>query len=399
MSATADELRVVVAEAIEAQLGDEIDEGELPRDLAVHRTADRLVREALAAGHSGDASVSEVTAFGAGNTAMVVARVSAHVAYVVKVDTSEALVREAHLLRRMRTDPALPAATRAAFPRVFAIDDTPPLFGYLMELVEDAEPLHLAVRRADPLAATLVSGLWKQVLRPAYEATKNARWAHNLHEDYFVRARVRLEAAARHGLLPSAEAPVRVDDGHAALELRGGWGPLLESAEEQLHLVKPTFGTWVHGDPNPENALWAKRSDGSIEYRMLDPKDWWMGDYLFDVAKIGHYVTVTAPVEAGVVAGSWSLSDRGASVSFDRSQLAPWAGIEQALLEQTSSFATAEGDPAWERRYALASAANLLSIAGPRAERAASTGADAQAQLAWIALAVGLQALAQAGCG
>lgn len=397
MTSAADDLLSAVAQAITVQISSDVDESHLPREVAIHLTADRLVREALAAGHAGTADISEVTAYGAGNTAMMVARVHARMAYVVKVDTSPSIVLEAHLLRRMASDPLLPAATRAAFPNVYAIDETPPLFGYLMELVEDAEPLNHVLRRKDPQAALLIEGLWNQVLEPAYAATRSARLAHNVHEDYFVRASGRLESAARKGLLPKPDQPIVVDSGARIVAFEKGWGPALGRAEALLHEVKPGFGTWVHGDPNPENALWTRLPGGGVSYRLLDPKDWWTGDYLFDVAKLGHYAVITAPTEAGEVDATSVDTADGYAISYDESAFTWGRSVEQRLLDSVSDFADATGDVTWASRYQLAFAANLLAIAGPRAERALATGEPDQANLAWVALGAGLTALAAAG--
>lgn len=394
MTDAVDDLRSAVAQAITDQLPADVDESQLPRDVAIHLTADRLVRDALAAGHAGNADITEVTAFGAGNTAMIVARVHANMAYVVKVDTSPTIVKEAHLLRRMATDPSLPVGTRAAFPRVFAIDDTPPLFGYLMELVEDAEPIHLSLRRQDSDAARLVTALWSSVLEPAYDATRSPRLAHNLHDDYFVRARSRLLAAAEAGALPKPDQPIVVNDGSKSVAFDGGWGDALDQAMRLLHDVRPSFGTWVHGDPNPENALWSKGSDGDVNFRLLDPKDWWTGDYLFDVAKLGHYAVITAPTEAGLL--SVDHTTDLSRIEYDETSLAWGRSVERSLLDQVAAFAAKSGDEEWARRYLLAFGANLLGIAGPRAQKAAMTGDAAQADLTAVALGAGLMALGQA---
>lgn len=86
--------------------------------------------------------------------------------------------------------------------------------------------------------------------------------------------------------------------------------------------------------------------DGGLRVRLIDPKDWGRGDYLFDAAKMGHYLRVTSRVE-------------------DR-----------------------HGD-----RYELAVAVNLLGIVGPRSERAAHGGPATDSTLGLIAFAEGLRGL------
>jgi hypothetical protein len=395
MNRTADDLRDAVARAITTQLPGEIDERDLPRQVAIRLTADRLVREALAAGHAGRAEVSEVTAFGSGNTAMVVATVRARMAYVVKVDTQPSLVREAHLLQRMASDPLLPKATRDAFPVVYAIDDTPPVYGYLMELIEGGEGLHEPLRRRDPGAADLLAGCWDAVLEPAYESTCSARLAHNLHEDYFVRARSRLQIAAQKGVLPGPDVPLQVDDGQQVTAFKSGWGPLLQAAHDHLERVRPPFGTWVHGDPNPENVICTRSAEAAITFRLLDPKDWWTGDYLFDVAKLTHYAALTAQVEGGHVTAALEMADDVSRVRVDRAASRPGEEMLGPLRERVSGFAARTNDREWCERHELAVAANLLGIAGPRAERAEQRGTGAE--VACAALAVGLLTLHDLG--
>lgn len=58
MTSAADDLRSVVVHAINVQLPIDVDERQLPRELAPHLTADRLVREALTDGHAGMAEVT-----------------------------------------------------------------------------------------------------------------------------------------------------------------------------------------------------------------------------------------------------------------------------------------------------------------------------------------------------
>jgi Phosphotransferase enzyme family len=383
-------LRDAVAEAITAQLSGQIDESELPRDVAVRLTADRLVREALAAGHAGEAQVAAVQEFSAGNTAVLVARLDTRISYVVKVDTSEALVSEAYLLRRMATDPSLPSATRAAFPKVYAIDETPPIFGYLMEDLANYTPMNVTVREDPGAAADLLVGVWRDVLEPAYRSTRQARRAHELHDDYFGRALTRLAGAAAAGVMPKPDRPLVVEAGDRSFELPDGWGNALAAASDRLPEVRPGFGTWVHGDPNPENVLWSRKATGTFEYRLLDPKDWWTGDYLFDVAKLGHYVVVTAPCEAGL--GATTVTERQDStvITMVSAGVEPARGIEAALLAEVGRFAEDVGDQNWASRYLLAFAGNLLAIAGPRAERALATGSPAQLNLAWTAMGHGL---------
>lgn len=393
MSSARGQLEHAVADAISAQLGTEIEESSLPRDVAIRLTAERLVQEALSKGHAGDAELSDVHRFAAGNTAMMVARVDARMSYVVKVDTSPTLVHEAHYLQRMSSDPMLPPSTRAAFPRVFAIDDVGPIYGYLMEDLEGFAPMHIALREAHPRGGELVTGFWATVLEPGYRASLRRRLAHDLWEDFFGRALERLSTASERGVLPAPNEPLRICVGSEVTKLDKGWSAEIEACRDLLSAVRPAFGTWVHGDPNPENALWREDAQG-VTFRALDPKDWWTGDYLFDAAKLGHYVVVTSPLEAGSVARA--TLRKGCDFELDEELFAAGKLVEAHLLDRVEAFAQEVGDSCWRIRYQLAFAANLLSIAGPRAQRAFESDDEVQADLSLAALTFGLVTLRRA---
>lgn len=393
-----EELSAVVAEAIGRQLDDApaIDESEDQR--AQRLTAHQLVKDALAGGQFGAVTVSDLHSFSGGNTAMLVARVNTTLTFVVKVDRSPALVAEAHHLRHASTDPRLPEATRQAFPQIFAVDDVGPIYGYLMENLEDYSTF-ASLLVGDDLAMRerVLELAWRDVLAPAYLATRQRRVIPNIVEDYFVRADDRLGRAVELGLLPARNVALSIRTDEGTLQIADGWGPLLDRARDRLDDVAPPFSTFVHGDPNPENILWGPTKDGDPRVRLIDPKDWGKGDYLFDAAKIGHYLRVTSPVEDRHPAVEVSLA-AAPVIEYDRAMLTANEGLESKLLELvavTAQDAALPDNERWRERYDLAIAANLLGIVGPRLERAAEDGDGTDFTLAWIAFAEGLRGLAR----
>jgi Phosphotransferase enzyme family len=379
----------VVAAAIDEQLQPD-PETSLDADrLAQRQTADQLVADALSAGRIDGVHVAELDTFSTGNTAMMVARVSTTLSFVVKVDRSPELVEEAYLLRRLASDPVLPAATRRAFPRIYAIDDEGPIYGYLMEDLSSFTPLHLTLEHdGGRTARRLIDDLWSSILEPAYRATRSTRLAPNVSEDYFKRSRGRLDKAVAAGELPAGDEPLRLVWDDTTLELAGGWSEVLDAADVLLGTVVPPYSTFVHGDPNPENVLWREDEDGNVEFRLIDPKTWWTGDYLFDVAKISHYVLVTAPVQSGAVPSARMVRERGTTIlSFDRPSLISSTKVDDWIANRVGRFADDAGlsdCPGWQTRYQLALAANLLGIVGPRL-------AKGEVDLAWAALGEGLR--------
>jgi hypothetical protein len=391
-------LNAVVAEAIERQL-DDLADGDESEDQRVQRlTADQLVRDALASGQFGDVAVAPLRSFRDGNTALLVARIETTLTFVVKVDRSPGLVAEAHHLRHASTDPNLPEKTRRAFPKIYAIDDVGPIFGYLMENLEEYSTFASALSAHDvTLPMRILEAAWTKVLAPAYLTTRQRRIVPNVAEDYFVRAEGRLLRASELGHLPACDESISIRAGDAGVDIADGWGPVLEAARTRVSAVAPPFSTFVHGDPNPENVLWRVEEDGEVEIRLIDPKDWRNGDYLFDAAKIGHYLRVTSPVERQCPVVEPTRSRSRMSIEYGIETFAAHAQLEKQLLRLVAETAE-DADPpdcaSWRERYDLALAANLLGIAGPRLERGAVNGEVRDTTLGWIAFAEGLRLLA-----
>lgn len=390
-----EELNAVVAEAIGRQLDDSPADG-ADDQRAQKLTAHQLVKDALAGGQFGVVTVSDLRSFAGGNTAMLVARVDTTLSFVVKVDRSPSLVAEAHHLRHASTDPRLPEATRRAFPQIYAVDGIGPIYGYLMENLEDyATFASLLVDDDHNMRSRVLELAWSEVLAPAYLATRQKRVIPNVVEDYFVRAEDRLGRAVELGLLPARDVPISIRADDLALDIGTGWGPLLDSARERLQSVAPPFSTFVHGDPNPENILWGRSEDGAVRVRLIDPKDWGRGDYLFDAAKIGHYLRVTSPVEAA--SPSVEVSRSASAVDYERAGLGVHEELESKLLALVATTAQDHDLPdneRWRERYELAIAANLLGIVGPRLAQATEDERGTDFALGWIAFAEGLRMLA-----
>lgn len=357
---------------------------------SARKVAGRLLAEALERGVLPAHSEAQIRAFDAGNTALFVGEVSAALSVVVKVDDSPALVGEAETIQRAAADPRLPGCLREALPRVFAVAPDGPPFGYLMECLMGYEPLsgylmHPA-RRLD--VAEVLARVWV-MLAEAYRATRSDRVLPNIAEDYVSRIEPRLRRAAEHEPLLGAGRPVRVIRGGQALEL-GSWPEVLERARDAAAGCAPQFSTFIHGDLNPENIM--VRAFG---LKLIDWKDYWTGDYLLDVAKIGHYLRVQAPVEAGALAAPAEIADAG-GVTEIRYELAVPDHLVQAerlLLMLVGQFAAGQGDEGWARRYELGVGSSLLGIIPGRLAR----GTSMQRDVAAVAFGEGLRAMAL-GC-
>ena len=380
-------LRSAISDAIQELLHFDGEEKTSELEESARDTAERLLEDALVSGEIQSAEVADLRSFSAGNSSMMVARLESNLSFVVKIDRNPDVVAEAEVLRRAAGDPSLPEDTRNAFPRIYAIDRIGPIFGYLMEDLSQYTSLHMTISKPDSdVINGLLADLWSSLLEPAYRATRTTRLTPNVAEDYFRRAERRLSLVVNQGVLPSPSESLVVDCGDEVLELRDGWGRQLELGIQALHAVQPTFATFVHGDPNPENVLWTE-DNGRRSFRLLDPKNWWIGDYLFDVAKLTHYAKVTSPVEYRGVQAKQSSDAGKTTITYDRAHLAP-DGMESQFLEVVRAFAESDEvrDPYWRPRYHLGVAGNLLSVAGARL-------AKGQEHIGLISFAEGLREL------
>lgn len=364
--------------------------------LEARANTDGLVLAGLAGGSGTHAKSWTVEPLAGGNTALGVSRVTVTSSMILKEHVDPALVDEARLLQRIKTDPALPDVTRDAFPEVYEIDDVGPVYAYLMEDLSDCTALRDTLSSESPVVvAELIRALWVGLLEPTYRATRMTRLLPNPDEDYVLRARDRLVQAAGAGLVPSPDRAITLRYDGQELRL-GGWEAGLGRAARLLPLVRPNYSTFVHGDPNPENLLWRHAGPAGLQFRMIDPKAWFHGDYVFDLAKLCHYLRVTHPVEHHGLRADVHHGEAETVIEYSRALLPDPPAAERLLLEEVTAFATDPRIPdatGWELRFELAVAANLLGIVGPRLARAAAQGDRRHADLAWIALAEGLRLL------
>jgi thiamine kinase-like enzyme len=390
--AAAPEFVSSVREAIEKQLAERPGTRGAASGAQVDAVTKRLVGQALAARAFGASTVGSPTPFSAGHTAEVVGSVRVSLDYVVKVDGNPKVVREARLLQRISTDVELPELLRHAFPAIYAVADSPPLYGYLMEHLDGYEPLHETLQTNPTAAGRVLNSLWDNLLLPAYERTVTARRP-DVIGDYIGRVQERFAHSAD---IPEPHRPLRIEAApNSAIDISTGWGQLLERAAARVAELAPPFGTFVHGDPNPENILW--RETDPLEIRLIDPKDWWIGDPLFDIAKIGHYLRVTAPVEQYHHPAEHHDSGAATIVCYDTAPLDVHQSLEKTLLAAYEQSATDPvgnlSDPSWEERYDFAVASNLLGIVAPRAEKGRTENDQVQRNLAWIAFGEGMRRL------
>ena len=321
----------------------------------------QVISEALRGGHSAD----------------IVGRVEARTSYVCKVHRDPALVSEARLIKRRKQNTALPRRVRDAWPRVYAIHDRAP-FAYLMEDLSEADgwtSLQACLfpkTGGDPSPDRSVRKLEAvlDVLFEEYQATIDKRMVSSIRQDFVIRIRDRLRMAESMSRVFRSR-PLTINGEHCA-PWKDSLGRI-EALGVGLERFAPPFSTDVHGDSNPGN-LFTRTIGSSDEVKLIDPKPFDRGDYLFDVAKITHAIEATGPIERSVAfsheAGD-PMSEATNALNYTFIRHPETNALVEACLARVAQFAEQHGDVRWRERYQLAMAANLLGLPANRFQHAA----------------------------
>ncbi|REG45530.1 phosphotransferase family enzyme [Paraburkholderia sp. BL6669N2] len=342
------------------------------------QVAENLVQQAIASGLPLSTSVVETDPLKGGNTAELVARVTLHAPFVFKLDrTTEKLAAEGEMMRKVRNNSKLSERFRQAWPVIYAIHDKAP-YAYLMEYfpredgwtsLEDRLYPPVGTPAASTSEATRLTNATLDVLFDGYVQSVQTRALPNIVVDYVGRINERLsKVAAKDARFASRRLRINGD----LFEPWQHYVDLLGKHTDFLMKITPQFTTVAHGDPNPGNILMRTGVTG-IEVKLIDPKEWETGDYLFDIAKLTHFVQGTGPIEkpASGVAVKADYSEQDGvdelSYQFDPPPFTP--SIVDSCLERVQQFASAHKDIHWQARYELAMASNLLGLPPGRLEK------------------------------
>lgn len=339
-----------------------------PQAIAI---AQDLVNQTLRSGVGLTASDINYKKMSGGNTAEYVGQLHLTLPFVLKMDSkSKKLADEGEAIRQIRNDNRLSHRYRDAWPSVYAIRSQPP-YAYLMEFFrkEDnwisLEQILYPTGGNGAVSPNYVLRLTNSVLDILFEGYRdsaNRRLQPSVAEDYVIRIRERLEeAAAADEKFISRELII---NGRTLKPWQEYIRILSENAQSVSELTPP-FTTVVHGDPNPGNIL-LNVSPSEVNIKLIDPKDWVVGDYLFDICKITHFLEATGPVENGLINTSQPLT-----VDYDSSTgslnytigYPVWTRqVVDACRERVDSFARHMNDRNWVKRYELGMAANILGL-------------------------------------
>ncbi|SDM72147.1 Phosphotransferase enzyme family protein [Catalinimonas alkaloidigena] len=348
--------------------------------------AAELVRQAVASGLPLRNPIIAKKQLSGGNTAEIVEQLTLHAPFVFKLDSAKPkLAEEGRMMYNIHNNPKLPDRFKQAWPIIYAIRDQAP-FAYIMEYfprqdgwisLEDRLFPSAGQLPASPAEAVRCMHAVLDILFLGYQASKATRALPNLLEDYVARISERLAAAADKDSRFESR-PLRIN-GEEFKPWKNYVGQLADNTSF-LDSITPRFTTIAHGDPNPGNVLLRLDLD-RIEVKLIDPKEWETGDYLFDVAKLTHFILATGPIEKLTLSGptEFKVTDFDTLTDFTyQFEVPQWANdVVAACLDRVRQFAADNNDDYWQARYELAMASNLLGLPVGRLEKGRSHAAIA----------------------
>jgi hypothetical protein len=335
--------------------------------------AKSLLEEALSNGVSDVETGATLSELGGGAASDFVFRARSNISVIVKVQRDVKLKNEAVFLKSLQPEVQSATAWGALFPRVLAmqVDNQP--YAYAMEdfrqedgykdlskwIFEDKLLPDARIAQSKSLLNAVLD-----CIQPIYLESRDTNSKPTLDGDAFLgRIRTRMTEAESFDEGFKAEL---VQTGRESLY---SWKWQLEEIEKrrsQAEAFLPGFQTAVHGDSHPGNIIVRLRPAGPTDYkteiRLIDPRGWHLGDYVFDFAKLGHYLILIGPIE------KWSV---GSDCTFNTSaktfrigpipEISSWLhDLERMVFNAAKSLGESMGDTGVEARYELAMASCLL---------------------------------------
>lgn len=337
--------------------------------MRLSKIAEELLEKALSTGQI-PVRPAKFRELGGGNTALQVSIASMELEFVFKADNDQKLIREARTIDDLRGDTRL-GSFRFRLPKVYATHEAEPPYAYLMERFDDQvypsmKQIFFDRRRfTESPSAEHAEAIVEHALDALGEAYKSSRdprqQVRMMGEAYYDRISNNLQTAAQ------------MSEVFKALQLRINgvdilpWDKaldLMREREQKLQQLSPPFVAVVHGDPNPGNILVKRDGDRIADIKFIDLKDWKYGDYLFDIAKISHFLLHTGPVEElqAFSACDVETDTEEIRVKYTRETPDYIQKAASAIERKIQEIADELNDKSWAIRYPLALASNLLGL-------------------------------------
>lgn len=299
-----------------------------------------------------------------GSTAKVVVKAMLGMEFFVKIDDNEKLAQEAENLRMIPNRNDLPDAFKACFPCVYAAQLSGPVYGYVMESFQGFigfEKICFSGQRS-AVDMQRIADRILDLLFAAYEKSYVSLIKPNIAELYIGRIKERLAILSRDSAFAMLmTAPLTINGHKYATPYN-----YLREISKKISRIEPSFTTFVHGDPNPENIL-VKVTASSIDVKFIDTKEWAFGDYLFDMGKLAHYLAVTGPVEISKYPLKLEVNAKRRTIQYQLTTIAPIERLINRVMERIEKLANdVFKDTFWKQRFALSMASNLLGLPAGR---------------------------------
>ena len=340
-----------------------------------------LIADALRHGLAAGPPAHEVQfeGYGGGNTARAVLSAVIPVRLVVKVHREPSLLDEARLLAAVQDSPRLPESLKRALPRVYSVRSGESMYAYAMEDFAGCRPLaSLLTHDADPARIGRLIGLTLDLL---FEAFRHSPEPDSVPvrpdpEALYVQ-RILNRLPSTLAALGASAAGRRIDEpwvvNGRSLDAPASYLRWLsEDGRRSCRLSGPPFVTYVHGDPHARNVLVASSEEPAV--KLIDPKGWGYGDYLYDVAKLAQSFEPLGALQRHEQPEGYRARKVGNRYVIDYSVTTPaWKAPALGLIKGRTATFAAHGlgrpDPGWEARYLLAMAAMLLGAIPTQVDR------------------------------
>lgn len=306
-----------------------------------------------------------------GNTADLVGVVTWTHTAVVKAANDDKVLDEAQRMLETAHDLRLPEALRKSVPKLLATGTSPA--SILMEHFDEKDGYISLQDRAFPVNGRSPDSLTElqrgvfcvlDLFFHGYKASANHRLMPNQWADGVDRIAERMASANAVDERFDMELPLWVNG--APLTSLADMLRTMDKYRAVLGTWSARFVTWVHGDPNMGNII-VRFDPGTVEVKLIDPKAWGTGDWVFDMAKMVHHLGVTLPVERplpGAVRPAASFARRDGIAVIDHQFEVPMDidVLMQGILDRAESFAQSMGDSHWRARFDLYMASCLLGV-------------------------------------
>jgi hypothetical protein len=271
---------------------------------------------------------------------------------VIKMDQSLELLLQPIAIRNLACHNRVGVQLAGLLPKVYAIHESGPPFAYVMQCFDDEEYCSLDDIVNEP--AQIAHNALSATMLSIYRESHDRRLIPSTHVHYLDRIEERLRLAGSFdGFAPFLDRCLIVNGRRTRM-----WQDSLHTLSKIASTLHAPGVTAVHGDLHPGNVRVARTEPSRV--KLIDPKDWVVGDPAFDFGKMLHFLMVTKHLATMEQSLTYAVMDDCVRVDYTAPQCeaelcAPWWQVSATLFKDLD-------DNAGPRRLELSIAANLLGL-------------------------------------